>query len=1433
MFLLALVCAAEGRAEVSLSEMARLQAKDAAGAADTQALVRGYLSLGLVREAATVLERRVRVGTFPRQAAMSLFEEVAAAQGRFDDPGKLLTVCEAAIRSGAASAPVLYEYGSALRGIPGRLADASATLARVGTEAPYGSLALYSLGQIAASRGETRNALELFRRVETETGGLAYGGPLTLRAGRSRAELLLAEGRAAEARQVFDTLTRRGSAPLDRIGSAAAGADPARALEELPAEMVAGMPVEDRVRFLLLVGGIARESGRYAEAIGSLDRAGKELDETLALASPPSSEVRRLSQRTESLRVQLESLRTARQRLLAVDPSRADSLGGGALDLLVGLLLADRTAALAARETAFSGPLRLLSRDDVEEIVRRIEEVSLDGIEVDRLVAQSSATLDTFQNMAHPIRRYRRLVQLEGSQEEVHRLRDRIQTRREATVEASTSGGDEDLSALLNDIGLFLQELDAIRKTAAELHEFQERYFDILQRNRPAESTTETPGDRATRGAIEYADGWVMSFLPIAGNLAAWSGEESWKRRVPGLVALRGVADRQLADTLVEHARLLRREAGETPKEESRKAFARAVSLLSGGRLSPADKTEVALRIASAIAEGTGTWEPYPGEAADEKEKEWIARVLPLLPGDDSPVATREAGLYLGAVLRYAVKDPAAPAFAKRYLQRYPASPLSAEIGIRLGHEALLAGDAAGAAARYRAAARAGRPAASAVARYMLAWIRYQSGDAEAALEELSSPLSASSFSCENPSPFERAALSLSVRAGEDVSAAQLEEFPPVRKGTCAGKAFLFALWEAQEKRGRPMLAAKVRDIASRRYPADADAAALEVETVATLLRSGKEDEALSRALTLRARFGPGSEWAKSQTEDVQKKACADLAETFKIIGNRKFDQGIRTKEHAAFTAAATMMTEYLQLNAAGVRGQDDEIRLRLAVALLGSGDRSGGVRILREMAGERRRDATGERAALLYAETMIEACERKEATAADAENAARLLLDVHPSPKAASLALRASSAFLAAREYDRARRTAQAVESAQVSSPEQAREARLLQSEAAVFEGDFAGAREKADFARTASVNGDGQRSSKRAEDLYLLASLKEVEEMASAGNAKGAAASLEHLVDRYPGAPERPIYLLRSMRLLAQDGDADGAIRTALRFLEEYPRRQEALEATAVVGPLLEAKGEFAAAGNVYERAAGTFPKSDAAPRMLFHAARLAELHGPAEAAARRFASWRATYAVPDWRWAYATLYVGLDGWRDGPSKKSVRLMEEGLRRVDDGIEEDGAWEVAELAGKARIAVGENWAEQFRGTRLVVPLDKSLAIKDRLFRRALASYKKAGSDAPLETAVQADLLSADLLMDYGRAILASQRPKGLQGAERDGYEEALKSRAKEFFEGSVEWSAGALDRLDEGNGPSDLAVPIRRRLEEAQLLLERTVPGRRAEMR
>jgi len=174
----------------------------------------------------------------------------------------------------------------------------------------------------------------------------------------------------------------------------------------------------------------------------------------------------------------------------------------------------------------------------------------------------------------------------------------------------------------------------------------------------------------------------------------------------------------------------------------------------------------------------------------------------------------------------------------------------------------------------------------------MLAWVRFQSGDADGARRELSHPLSVPSFPCGDPSPFEREVVSLSVRAWRESPLERLDAYPPVNAGTCGGKVLLTALWEARGETRRGLAGSGSARRRGRRFPSDANAAALEMETVESLLRIGREREALDRALTLRGKYGPDSAWARSQPAPSVKRPAKELAGMFRTLAGKKFDEG-------------------------------------------------------------------------------------------------------------------------------------------------------------------------------------------------------------------------------------------------------------------------------------------------------------------------------------------------------------------------------------------------------------------------------------------------------------------------------------------------------------------------------------------------------------
>ncbi len=1406
----------------SITEIARLSDSDRVDRPRILAYIEACSSLGLRREAAEFLEKRIDLGEITREESAPLFEEILANPTGQTDPETLLAVSGTALRAGVRTPMILYANGTALR-LAGRLSDGAAVLAQVGRQSPLFPYAMYGLGQIAAESGDENGALDLVRRAREAVEELPGGEFLAERAMRSEAELLLSAGRFAESAPLFKRLLVKGADLYSSLGAALSGNDNASPAPVPPPEVLAGLSSRQRILYCLLMEGLSRKRGRFESAIGYLDRAYEEFG-TLASSLPRlSAETPKRNGTEEFLSRQIAAHRSLRQTLLAgTSGADASATRAGLVELMAQLLVLDHSilrARGAAPPTSPAPGTQGVSPDEIDAIILRIERAALDGDDVDRLVEEQARKLELLENLAHPIQRYRMLARLEKAQSEIHEIEARIRERREPIARPGRGGAEPSASRLFADLGRFLSELEALRLVAEESRDITRKHFNILR-----EKETDARRDaiaRMSRETLAFDNDRFVALIAASRALDDRARVISRERERKELLGLRSAILRRLVDSLAARAVSLAERQPPGWSQAYWTAVERGTSLLGGDQLSPRERIECAIRIGTVLARGNARWETFPGRPAGERESRLAAALLPTLAEGARSGDLREESRYVLTIVRMFLKDGDAVATARQFLATSPGSPYAGDIAVRLGHASLLAGREAEAMAFYRAAADAANLDAAAAARYMIGWDRLRRGDAEGAAQELSLPLSDPSFSCGDPSPFERSVLAVGVNAWLELPSDRLTSYPPVRDGKCGGMLLLTSLGENEERRGETIRAAKVFDALAARYPANRAAIGYETRAVEDLFRAGRDEEALSRAVGLKRKYGLAAPTG-SPLSPEREKARNELSEMVASFAERKYEEGIRSGSASALSLSVTAMEQLPDLrDDGGSPDKDAELLLKRAIALIRSGKREEGIPLLLELIGEPRDDAIGERAALVYADTTIGAFERKEETAEEAEYSLSFLVEDFPSEKAAALACRAAAAFLRAGEYERAARTAEAVETSEAATKDLAARARLIRAEAFLFGGNPGAARAGADAILGDRARNLGPEVRARAKDVFLLASLKEAEASAARKDWKVAAARWEELGRRFPDAPEAPLYSFRAFRAYRLAGDTEGVARVGFPFLKTFPRREETVEIAGVLAPYLVERKQYLEAADLYASVATSIPGHAQSGRFLFFAARLANDHGDPEAAKKRFAAYGVRYSSPRWMSVYASLAAGLLDWNGRKTKAGIRELEAGLRRMAEGVEPEATGALNELAAKARMAIGEYWSEQFRAWRLAAPLEKSLAIKDRFFRRALAEFETTEREAPLELAVAASGLSGDLFVDFGKSILASEIPKAVKGADREQYREALRTRARSFFERAMDTYSGALDRLEAEDGPSDLAVPIRQRLEEAQRLL------------
>jgi tetratricopeptide (TPR) repeat protein len=107
--------------------------------------------------------------------------------------------------------------------------------------------------------------------------------------------------------------------------------------------------------------------------------------------------------------------------------------------------------------------------------------------------------------------------------------------------------------------------------------------------------------------------------------------------------------------------------------------------------------------------------------------------------------------------------------------------------------------------------------------------------------------------------------------------------------------------------------------------------------------------------------------------------------------------------------------------------------------------------------------------------------------------------------------------------------------------------------------------------------------------------------------------------------------------------------------------------------------------------------------------------------------------------------------------------------------------------LAGRAALVLADDRYHSFTAIQLTHPLKKSLKLKKKAMEEALAAYRAVGDYGIAEITTAATFRAAQIYSELGKAIMASQRPKGLSALELEQYNVLLEEQAYPFEEQAI----------------------------------------------
>jgi tetratricopeptide (TPR) repeat protein len=249
----------------------------------------------------------------------------------------------------------------------------------------------------------------------------------------------------------------------------------------------------------------------------------------------------------------------------------------------------------------------------------------------------------------------------------------------------------------------------------------------------------------------------------------------------------------------------------------------------------------------------------------------------------------------------------------------------------------------------------------------------------------------------------------------------------------------------------------------------------------------------------------------------------------------------------------------------------------------------------------------------------------------------------------------------------------------------------------------------------------------------------------------------------------------------------DWDAAARTLEGFRRDYPDNPLQSEVSGKLAAVYTEQGKWALAAAEFERIAAARKDPQLARGALWQAAELYEKAGSRAAAAADYERYVKQYPEPLEAAVEARYRLARFARQDGSGAHELALMKE-ILQIDQAGGQARTDRTRYLGATAALMLAAPVADEYRKVALVEPLKAQLKLKKAKMEEALKAYGVAADYGVADVATQSTYRIAELYHDFGHALLASQRPKGLSKEELEQYDVLLEEQAYPFEEKAIE---------------------------------------------
>jgi tetratricopeptide (TPR) repeat protein len=300
-----------------------------------------------------------------------------------------------------------------------------------------------------------------------------------------------------------------------------------------------------------------------------------------------------------------------------------------------------------------------------------------------------------------------------------------------------------------------------------------------------------------------------------------------------------------------------------------------------------------------------------------------------------------------------------------------------------------------------------------------------------------------------------------------------------------------------------------------------------------------------------------------------------------------------------------------------------------------------------------------------------------------------------------------------------------------------------------------------------------------------------KQGEAARTAGQAKDAVGHFERVAALAPNSTVRAAAQFDAATAMIGLKDWDGAARLLDDFRARFPNHPLAADVPGKLAVVHLERGQWGPAAAEFEKLAATQADATLARASLWQAAELhdkaAGPNGARSASARVYEAYVRRFPLPlepavEARWRLATIAQA-----ERNAAKRLALLRD-ARQADAGGGSDRTPRTRVIGGLATLALAEPLADAYRAVPLAEPLARQLRLKKAKMEEVLQAYAQASDYGVAEVTTAATFQTAATYHDFGRALLASQRPRNLKKAEREQYDLMLEEQAFPFEEKAIE---------------------------------------------